>query len=197
MSIYYLISRLFRSSYNSISKYYLNTQDDEGKYNDQYAVYLIEAIENNPALKKKFTDLVREASTKIERIEQHDKEIKMEIDELAAKAVSFLAYLFTRSAGRAAEELGDGLGEKLRALLSGNARTGEAVKDLGDDPDSADLHASLRVQIRKALREDDTLRVELAALIREAAEDRPSVFQKVTVTGKGHKVTVGGRDVKS
>ncbi|MFF2326897.1 MULTISPECIES: hypothetical protein [unclassified Streptomyces] len=50
-----------------------------------------------------------------------------------------------------------------------------AVRDAAEEPDDADAAAALRQQIKRALREDDGLRAELAALLPAGAPGSVSV----------------------
>ncbi len=110
----------------------------------------------------------------------------MDEGELIGQAVTYVAGLLGKAAGKAADTLGDGIGNKLLSLLRRNPKTRDALDDLGAEPGDGDLQAALRVQLKKALREDDALREELAAIMQEAAN----------VTGDDNVVIQAGRDVK-
>ena len=120
----------------------------------------------------------------------------MDDGELIEQAVAYVAALLGRTAGKAADKLGGVVAEKLVGLLRRHAKTSEALDDLGDAPDDADLRAGVRVQLGKALREDDALRAELTALMREVAQDSGGVTQTTTVAGNENIVIQAGRDVK-
>ncbi len=120
----------------------------------------------------------------------------MEDGELIEQAVAYVAGLLGRTAGKAADKLGGAVADKLVGLLRRHAKTSEALDDLGDAPDDADLRAGVRVQLRKALRGDDALRAELTALMREVAQDSGGVTQTATVAGNENIVIQAGRDVK-
>ncbi len=120
----------------------------------------------------------------------------MDEGEVIGQAVAYVAGLLGKAAGKAADTLGDAIGNKLLSLLRRHAKTGEALDDLGGEPGDGDLQAALRVQLRKAVGEDDALREELAAIMQEAVQAGWSVTQTATVTGDGNVVIQAGRDVK-
>ncbi len=66
----------------------------------------------------------------------------------------------------------------------------------GDAPGDGDLQAALRVQLRKALREDAALRDELAAIMAEAVQAGWRVTQAANIIGDANIVIQAGRDVK-
>ncbi len=120
----------------------------------------------------------------------------MDNGELIVQAVAYAAELLGKAAGTAADKLGGAIGNKLLSLLRRHAKTSEALDDLGGEPGDGDLQAALRVQLRKAVGEDDALREELAAIMQEAVQAGWSVTQTATVTGDANIVIQAGRDVK-
>jgi len=76
----------------------------------------------------------------------------------------------------AAKKLGDGswgLAKSIWQKLRGSKpetqpAINSALSDVADNPDDADTHAALRVQLRKALKEDSALVDAIAKLLREA-----------------------------
>ncbi len=80
--------------------------------------------------------------------------------------------------------------------MRGKPKTRDALDELGGAPGDGDLQAALRVQLRKALREDAGLRDELAAIMAEAVQAGWRVTQTATVTGDANIVIQAGRDVK-
>ena len=120
----------------------------------------------------------------------------MDDGEPIGQAVTYVAGLLGKAAGKAADTLGDAVGNKLLSLLRRHAKTSEALDDLGGEPGDGDLQAALRVQLRKAVREDDALREELAAVMREAVQAGWSVTQTANVRGDQNVVIQAGRDVK-
>jgi hypothetical protein len=120
----------------------------------------------------------------------------MENGELIGQAETYAAEMLRKAAGTAADKLGGAIGNKLLSLLRGNPKTRDALDDLGAEPSDGDLQAALRVQLKKAVREDDALREELAAIMGEAVQAGWSVTQTATVTGDGNVVIQAGRDVK-
>ncbi len=120
----------------------------------------------------------------------------MDNGELIGQAVSYAAGLLAKAAGTAADKLGGAIGNKLLSLLRANPKTRDALDDLGGAPGDGDLQAALRVQLRKALREDAALREELAAIMGEAIQAGWRVTQTAKVTGDDNVVIQAGRDVK-
>ena len=120
----------------------------------------------------------------------------MDEGELIGQAVTYTAGLLGKAAGKVADKLGGAIGNKLLSLLRGNPKTREALDDLGAAPGDEDLQAALRVQLKKAVREDDALREELAAIMGEAVQAGWTVTQTATVTGDGNVVIQAGRDMK-
>ncbi len=120
----------------------------------------------------------------------------MDNGELIEQAVTYVAGLLGKAAGKAADTLGDAIGNKLLSLLRRHAKTSEALDDLGGEPGDGDLQAALRVQLKKALREDNALREELAAIMQEAVQAGWSVTQTANLTGDSNVVIQAGRDVK-
>jgi hypothetical protein len=77
---------------------------------------------------------------------------------------------------QAAKKLGDGswgLAKSIWQRFRGakpetHTAINSALSDVADNPDDADTHAALRVQLRKALKEDSALVDAIAKLLREA-----------------------------
>jgi hypothetical protein len=120
----------------------------------------------------------------------------MDNGELIGQAVAYAAGLLGKAAGKTADKLGGAIGTKLLSLLRRDPKTRDALDDLGAEPGDPDLQAALRVQLKKALREDDALREELAAIMEEAVQAGWRVTQTATVTGDANTVIQAGRDVK-
>lgn len=120
----------------------------------------------------------------------------MDEGELIGQAVAYAAGLLGKAAGKAADKLGGAIGNKLLSLLRANPKTRDALDELGAEPGDGDLQATLRVQLRKAVREDAALREALAAIMAEAVQAGWRVTQTATVTGDHNTVIQAGRDVK-
>ncbi|MEV7689054.1 hypothetical protein [Streptomyces bungoensis] len=71
-----------------------------------------------------------------------------------------------------------------RRDAAGKAALEAAVTDVGDDPDDSDAAATLRHQIKRALRDDAELRAELAALL------PPPIQGTVTINSTGDRNNV-------
>lgn len=120
----------------------------------------------------------------------------MDNGELIGQAVSYAAGLLGQAAGKAADKLGGAMGNKLLSLLRTNPKTRDALDELGAEPGDGDLQAALRVQLKKAVREDAALRDELAAIMGEAVQAGWRVTQTANITGDNTTVIQAGRDVK-
>ncbi|MET3133898.1 hypothetical protein AAKU55_004191 [Oxalobacteraceae bacterium GrIS 1.11] len=115
------------------------------------------------------------------------------ISALATSVVSVLSPLLHKALDKGVEELGKStagsLFEKLKLRLS-HAGAGEALDDLGKQPDDADTQAALRLQLKKALASEAELAADLQKWIMEAKDEchMASVVQQANVTGDNSKV---------
>jgi hypothetical protein len=121
----------------------------------------------------------------------------MDIAAIAKKVVVFLTpflpYL-VKAGEKTAEGVGDQFGEaaweKAQALwgkLRGQEQIEEAAKDAAAMPKDADAQAALRLQLKKAFKENDNLAEEVETLMQNARA------AEVQVTAGGDRsVAVGG-----
>lgn len=117
--------------------------------------------------------------------------------ELARILGPYLPYLVETGktvGGKAVEEVGKKAGgeafdgakrvwKRLRGKVEETPRAAEAVRDLAEDPEDADLQAAVRVQLRKILAADPGLVGEMAKLL-----------QTVEIEGSGNAVAQVGGD---
>lgn len=112
-----------------------------------------------------------------------------EITALLAPAVHFLKKTDEAAAEEAGKRLGAGVWDKAQAVwarlcpeldVSGRAR--EALDDLEDDPDDADLQAQFRVQLKKILKANAELEDALAPLLLDPS---PGDIYNATQEGDG------------
>lgn len=89
----------------------------------------------------------------------------------------FLPYLL-KAGEKAAEDVGTKFGaaaweqakvlwDKLQPKFAAKAAAVEAVEDVAQTPDDEDAQASLRLQLKKLLNQDESLAKEIAELIQE------------------------------
>ncbi len=124
--------------------------------------------------------------------------MEMDVATLAKDVVSFLApflpYLL-KMGEKAAEEIGAKAGaeawERAKALwgrlhprIEAKPAAQEAVKDAAAAPQDEDAQATLRLQIRKILAEDETLAAEIAHLWEEKKAAGVTVNRSVIIIGK-------------
>ncbi len=109
----------------------------------------------------------------------------LDLSPLAAWAVAFLAPYFGKAADKAVETLGESAAGSLYATLKNTLKpvAAEALKDLRQVPDDADMQAALRVALKKALAHDPTLAAWLAQQQQAA---RGGTTQTATQTGDGN-----------
>jgi hypothetical protein len=121
--------------------------------------------------------------------------------DLAVFLTPFLPYLL-KAGEKAAEEAGKKLGgdawdrakglwAKLRPKVEAKPAAQEAVQDAAAVPNDNDIHAALRLQLRKLLAEDAVLAREMERLWQEAQQ------AGATVIAAGERSVAIGRDVIS
>lgn len=114
-------------------------------------------------------------------------------------AVGAYGAAVLKSAEESTADATVGWGHRLLQRVFGNGEAPEALTDLADDPDDADLQAALRVRIRKALADDERLAAEVRAMLAEAAQGAGHGATANTVTDStihGDNIQIGsvGRD---
>lgn len=132
-------------------------------------------------------------------------DIQTLVKDLATFLAPFLPYLL-KTGDKAAEKLGEQVGKKLvpglgtrawqtaqtlwgklRPKVAAQPAAQEAVQEVVQNPNDADAHAALRLQLKKILAEDETLARELAPLVQTLQHTH------VTVIASGERsVAVGG-----
>lgn len=112
---------------------------------------------------------------------------------------------------RAAKKLGEGswgLAESIWQRFHGakaemHTAINSALSDIADNPDDADTHAALRVQLRKALKEDSAMAEAIAQLLREAGSTNIEGERNVTfgdnasdnIVATGDGIVVGDSNI--
>src|SRR5438067_13611409 len=99
----------------------------------------------------------------------------MDPSTIATTAVACLTPYLVEGGKEAAKKGGGAVGEKVMKLYDTlkaklvQAPAQEALADLTKAPEDADLQATMRVQLKKALEANAPLRDELAALLQDIA----------------------------
>jgi hypothetical protein len=112
---------------------------------------------------------------------------------------------------QAAKKLGDGswglaksIWQRFRgAKTETHTAINSALSDVADDPNDPDAHAALRVQLKKALKEDSVLVEAIAQLLREAGATNIEGERNVTfgdnasnnVAATGDGIVVGDNNI--
>ena len=128
-------------------------------------------------------------------------DVTMLAKDLAVFLTPLLPYLL-KAGEKAAEEAGKKLGgdawdrakglwAKLRPKVEAKPAAQEAVQDAAAAPNDNDIHAALRLQLRKLLAEDAVLAREIERLWQEAQQ------AGATVIAAGERSVAIGRDVIS
>jgi hypothetical protein len=121
-----------------------------------------------------------------------------ELVEVLVPFLPFLTQIGKETAERAGREFGAEAWENAKALwdrlagrLEERPAAAEAVRDAAEAPDDGDARAALRLQVRKLLADDETLRSELRRLL----DERPGgPGSSVIVTASGQRSVAVGRD---
>lgn len=110
--------------------------------------------------------------------------IQMFVSQTLPILAPYLPLMAGKAAEKAGEELPAAVGKVWQAIhkkFAGKPAAKEAADDLVKDPQNTDVQAAFRLQLRKALEEDENFRAELGRLLAEA--------------GTGHKATLHGDGV--
>ena len=128
----------------------------------------------------------------------------MDIPTLATAAWTVIAPLLPMIASKGAEKLGEEAGASLwtavKEKFEKKPAAQESLEDLLKDPKDEDFQAAFRVQLKKALLEDDDFAKELAPLVEKAEQSFKATLigdgaiaqgDNATAVGKG-AVNIGG-----
>jgi hypothetical protein len=126
-------------------------------------------------------------------------EIVNEVWPYAVAALSVYGDAVLKGSGEATADATVGWGRRLLQRIFGTGDAPEALTDVVVAPDDEDLQAALRVQIRKALA-DEEVRAAVTEILAEASGDVPATTVTNTVshsTIEGANVQIGtvGRNV--
>jgi hypothetical protein len=103
---------------------------------------------------------------------------------IATTVVAFLSPYLAEGGKAAAKKVGEKLVAAIERRFKGKSAAEEALEDVKNDPQDEDFQAVLRVQLKKAMKKDETFAAELATLLKEAEAAAPATYQ-ATVHGSG------------
>lgn len=92
------------------------------------------------------------------------------IGAIASTAVGLLSSVFSKAGEAAAKQVGEDILRTLKAYFVKKPAAQEALADLENTPDDADLQVALRVQLKKLLEEDKAFAAQLQQLLQEAGK---------------------------
>jgi hypothetical protein len=131
----------------------------------------------------------------------------MNLAAIATAVVAFLSPYLAEGSKAAAKKVGEKLVAAIEQCFSGKPAAEEALEDVKNDPQDEDFQAALRVQLKKAMKKDETFAAELAELLEEAKAAAPATYQAAVygsgaiaqgpgATAAGEGGMAVGRDVK-
>jgi hypothetical protein len=103
---------------------------------------------------------------------------------IATTVVAFLSPYLVEGGKAAAKKVGEKLVAAIERRFKGKPAAEEALEDVKNDPQDEDIQAALRVQLKKAMKKDETFAAELAELLDEAKTEAPVTYQ-AAVYGSG------------
>lgn len=115
------------------------------------------------------------------------------IGVISSTAIGFLIPYFKKAGESTAKGIGEDLYKILKNRISKKPAAKEALDDLEKTPDDSDLQATLRVQIKKLLAEDDTFALELQRLLSEAEKTETGAIN-IKQTAGDNAIQVGKVD---
>ena len=108
----------------------------------------------------------------------------MNLAAIATTVVAFLSPYLAEGGKAAAKKVGEKLVAAIERRFKGRSSAEEALEDVKNDPQDEDFQAALRVQLKKAMKKDETFAAELAELLDEAKTEAPVIYQ-AAVYGSG------------
>lgn len=116
--------------------------------------------------------------------------------QLLAPCLPFLLKMGDKAAEKAAEKVGEdtwnkakAIWEKLHPLLESKDAAKEVIADIVVNPEDEDLRATLRVQLKKILEQDENLAKAIDQILHEASEPKSSDTQvKQIATGNQNQL---------
>ena len=103
---------------------------------------------------------------------------------IATAVVAFLAPYLAEGGKAAAKKVGEKIVDALERHFQGQVVPETALTDMKDEPQDPDNQASLRKEIKKALKRDADFQAELTGLLEEAQKAAPETYRAV-VRGSG------------
>lgn len=92
------------------------------------------------------------------------------ISIIATSTIAFLSPYLVKVGETAAEKLGSEIYQMLKIRFAQKPGAQEALADLEKSPEDHDLQATLRVQLKKLLAEDEGFAIELQQLLKEVSK---------------------------
>ncbi len=109
------------------------------------------------------------------------------INVIAAAAVGILSPYLAKTGEVAAKELGEDLYNLLKARLGKKPAAQETLSDLEAAPEDPDLQATLRVQLKKLLAEDEEFADQLRGFLEKAGQTETGSIVIKQVAGDNAK----------
>jgi hypothetical protein len=108
----------------------------------------------------------------------------MNLAAIATAVVAFLSPYLVEGGKAAAKKVGEALVGAIERRFQGKPAAEETLEDMRSEPEDDDIQAALRVQLKKAMKADETFAAELEGLLEQAEEAAPATYQAV-VHGSG------------
>jgi len=98
--------------------------------------------------------------------------VEIPIEAISPTVVNILVNLLTKLLEGSAKKWGENIFEIVKDKLHKRQAGKEAANDFENNPKDKDYQASLRVQIKKALQDDEKFRKELGTLLTEISREK-------------------------
>jgi hypothetical protein len=108
----------------------------------------------------------------------------MDVAAIATTVVAFLSPYLVEGGKAAAKKVGEKLVAAIERRFKGKPAAEEALTDVKNNPQDEDFQAALRVQLKKAMKDDNEFAAELSELLEEAEVTAPATYH-AAVYGSG------------
>jgi hypothetical protein len=102
---------------------------------------------------------------------------------IATTVVGFLSPYLVKAGEAIAKKIGEDIYHVLKARFSNRPAAQEALTDLEQAPNDADLQAALRVQLRKLLREDEVFAKQVRDMLDDAGKTEAGAMTIRNIAG--------------
>jgi uncharacterized protein YllA (UPF0747 family) len=109
------------------------------------------------------------------------------INVLATTTVGILTPYLAKAGEAVVKKIGEDLYQTLKTRFSQKPAAQEALNDLARAPEDTDLQATLRVQVKKLLAEDETFAAQVQRLLREVGSTEAGAAVIKQVAGDNAK----------